>query len=57
MHFLSRGTVKLLSLIEFNSQMKHREVVLAGGVSLGKANCYINSLNEIGIVKAQNYQK
>ena len=46
----------MLRLLEFNPQMKQRELAAAAGVSLGKTNYCINALLEKGLIKVQNFK-
>ena len=47
---------RMLRLLEFNPQMRQRELAAAAGVSLGKTNYCIKALLEKGLIKMQNFK-
>jgi EPS-associated MarR family transcriptional regulator len=48
---------KLLKLLDENPQMNQREIALALGLSLGKANYCLKALIEKGLIKAGNFNR
>ena len=48
--------LKVLRLLEANSQMSQRELAAAVGVSLGKTNFCLKALLDKGLLKMQNFQ-
>ena len=49
--------LELLKLLQDRPQMRQRELAIAMGVSLGKANYCLNALMEKGLVKFGNFRK
>ena len=49
--------LKVIRLLETNSQLSKREMAKSLGVSLGKLNYVLNALIEKGVVKTQNFTR
>ena len=49
------NTLQALRVLERNPEMSQRELSKELGVSLGKAHYILNSLIEVGLVKADNF--
>jgi EPS-associated MarR family transcriptional regulator len=47
---------RVLRLLEVNPEIRQREIALAVGVSLGKANYCINALLDKGLIKIKNFK-
>jgi EPS-associated MarR family transcriptional regulator len=51
------NTLQALRVLERNPEMSQRELSKELGVSLGKAHYILNSLIEVGLVKADNFRR